>query len=58
MGNVYRNKRIVVTAGDERIFTRKRNVLAPGEMETVILKPDALAKIGNAEEIIVKLEDC
>ena len=58
VGNVYRNKRIVVTAGDERIFTRKRNVLAPGEMETVILKPDALAKIGNAEEIIVKLEDC
>ena len=57
VGNVYTNKRIVVYAGETKIFSRKRNVLAPGEMETVNLKCQALLDCPEAEEIIVKLED-
>ena len=57
VGNVYTNKRIVVYAGEKQIFSRKRNVLAPGEMETVNLKSKLLLECPEAEEIIVKLEE-
>ena len=57
VGNVYTNKRIVVYAGETKIFSRKRNVLAPGEMETVNLKSKLLLECPEAEEIIVKLEE-
>ncbi len=57
VGNVYTNKRIVVYAGDKAIFSRKRNVLAPGEMETVNLKSGLLLDCPEADSITVKLED-
>lgn len=57
VGNVYTNKRIVVYAGDKAIFSRKRNVLAPGEMETVNLKSRLLLECPEADSITVKLED-
>ena len=57
VGNVYTNKRIVVYAGDKAIFSRKRNVLAPGEMETVNLKSGLLLECPEADSITVKLED-
>ena len=57
VGNVYTNKRVVVYAGETKIFSRKRNVLAPGEMETVNLKCQALLDCPDANEITVKLED-
>ena len=57
VGDVYTNKRIVVYAGETKIFSRKRNVLAPGEMETVNLKCQALLDCPDANEMTVKLED-
>ncbi len=57
VGGVYTNKRIVVLAGDKQIFSRRRNVLAPGEMETVSLKTDLLLECPEAASITVKLED-
>ena len=57
VGGVYTNKRIVVLAGDKVIFKRKRNVLAPGEMETVNLKTNELLACPEADSITVKLED-
>ena len=57
VGAVYQNKRIVIYAGDKQIFTKKRNVLAPGEMETVNLKSKLLLDCPEADEITVTLED-
>ena len=57
VGAVYQNKRIVIYAGNKSIFTKKRNVLAPGEMETVNLKSKLLLDCPEADEIIVTLED-
>lgn len=57
VANVYQNKRIVVYAGDQSIYTRKRNVLAPGEMETVQLKAQLLLDHPEAESITVTLEE-
>ena len=57
VGSVYQNKRIVIYAGQKQIFTRKRNVLAPGEMETVNLKSSLLLDCPEADDITVTLED-
>ena len=57
VGAVYQNKRIVIYAGDKQIFTKKRNVLAPGEMETVNLKSKLLLDCPEANDITVTLED-
>ena len=39
------------------IYSRRRNVLAPGEMETVNLKSKLLLDCPDANDITVKLED-
>lgn len=57
VGGVYKNKRIVVMAGQQQIFSRKRPVLAPGEMETVQLKAQLILDAPEAGEITVRLED-
>ena len=57
VANVYKNKKIVVYAGDEVIFSRKRPVLAPGEMETVLLKAAALKAHPEIDHITVTLEE-
>ena len=57
VANVYKNKKIVVYAGDEVIFSRKRPVLAPGEMETVLLKAKALKAHPEIDHITVTLEE-
>ena len=57
VGNVYKNKKIAVYAGDTCIFSRKRPVLAPGEMETVQLKTQLLLDQPEADHITVTLEE-
>ena len=57
VGNVYQNKKVAVYAGDACIFSRKRPVLAPGEMETVILKTSLLTDHPEADGITVTLEE-
>ena len=43
--------------GDEVIFSRKRPVLAPGEMETVLLKAKVLKEHSDVDHITVTLEE-
>ena len=57
VGNVYKNKKVAVYAGDTCIFSRKRPVLAPGEMETVQLKAQLLLDHPEADHITVTLEE-
>lgn len=57
VGNVYHNKKIAVYAGDTCLFSRKRPVLAPGEMENVVLKSRQLLEHLEADHITVTLEE-
>ena len=57
VGNVYKNKKVVVYAGDTAIFSRKRPVLAPGEMEDVIIKTKQLLDHPEVDHITVTLEE-
>lgn len=57
VGNVYKNVFISVYLGSERILHRKRPVVAPGEMEQVILKKSDLAARPEVTEITIRLEE-
>ena len=57
VANEYRDRYVSVYLDDERIQHRKKRVMAPGEMEQVVLKrADLLAREGLSQ-ITVKLEE-
>ena len=57
VGNVYRGKALAVYAGGECIWRRKRPVLAPCEMETIVIKGPALDKLPGCGGLTVTLEE-
>lgn len=55
--NVYRDRYVSVYVGNERIAHRKKRVMAPGEMEEVVLKKaDLLARPG-ATHVVITVEE-
>jgi len=54
---LYKDKFISVYAGDERIIHKKKKILAPGEMEEVLLEKAKLKAIDGLSGIIVCLEE-
>lgn len=57
VGAVYKNCYISVYLGDERVLHRKRPVMAPGEMEEILLKKSRLQEHPGLTDITVKIED-
>ena len=57
VGGVFKNSYISVYLNDERVQHRKKQVMAPGEMEQVILKKKDLEAYEGLETITVKIEE-
>lgn len=57
VGAVYKNCYISAYLNDERIIHRKRQIMAPGEMEEIKLKKDQLSGFDGLENITVKIEE-
>lgn len=57
VGAVYKNCYISAYLNDERIIHRKRQIMAPGEMEEIKLKKEQLAGFDGLENITVKIEE-
>ncbi len=57
VGQVFKNCAIATYFGDELISKRKRPVMAPGEMEQVILKKSQLAEYPDIANITIKIEE-
>ena len=55
--NNYRDRYVSVYFGDERVMHIKKRVLAPGEMEQVVLTKEKLLSYADMKEITIKLED-
>lgn len=55
VGNVYRDAKIEVSCNGQVIRSQKKQILAPGEMEQVILKKSELEAIDNLGEIIISI---
>lgn len=55
--NVYKNKNIAIWVDDELLSKKKKQMLAPGEMEEVILTKKQMIPYAKAKQITVRLED-
>ena len=56
VGNVYQNCYISVYFDEERVLHRKRQIVAPGEMEEIKLSKEELLKYPNLDTITIKIE--
>lgn len=56
VADVYRDRSISVYLDEVRVQARKKKVLAPGEMEQVILKKEDLQKYPDLKEIVICTE--
>lgn len=57
VGNVYKNCYVSAYLGDERVIHRKRQIVAPGEMEEIKLTKEQLSQDADLQEITVKIEE-
>lgn len=57
VGQIYKNCGIATYFGDERISFRKRPVMAPGEMESVVLTKEQLTNCPDLEQITICIEE-
>lgn len=56
VNNVYKNTRLVVLAGDEEIYSKKKQIVTPGEMESVILNKEMIEKAQKSDKLEVMLK--
>lgn len=56
VGAIYKNQYLSVYFGEERVQHRKKQVMAPGEMEQVVLKKEDLLHM-QADRIVIKTEE-
>ncbi len=56
VGGVYKDSGLSVYFGGERVTHLKKRILTPGEMETVIVKPETFEKYPDCKEITIKVE--
>ncbi len=57
VGQVYKNAKTIVKYNGETIISKKRPRLAPGEMESVIIKNDMLKKFAEGGVIEISVEE-
>lgn len=57
VGGVFKNRYVAVYLDDERIYHKKRPIMAPGEMEQVKLDKEKLAQYPDLKTITIKLEE-
>lgn len=56
VADVYRDRWVSAYCGGERIYHKKRRIMAPGEMEQISLEREALRRCPEAKEILVCTE--
>ena len=57
VGDVFKNKAIAVYFDDQLISKKKRQVMAPGEMEQVILRKKKLEEYPETKKITIRIEE-
>ena len=53
---VFRNCRIVLYSGDQRILQKKKPIISPGEMEEIRISKDKLLQCSGQRQITLKIE--
>ena len=55
VGNVFKNVRLVVEADGEEIYSKKKQIVTPGEMESIVLNEDQIGKAVKCKMLRVAL---
>ncbi len=55
VSNVYKNTYLELSCDDEIIYSKKKQILTPGEMQSIDLKPEEVKKLREAKNIKVYL---
>ena len=55
VANAYKNVEIAVMLDGEKIVSRRKPIVTPGEMETIVLKPELVAKVKQGTKLEVTL---
>lgn len=56
VGDVYKNSFVSVYFDDERVMHNQKRIIAPGEMEQIILRKSQLQEHAGLKKITVKIE--
>ena len=57
VGAVYKNAYISLYCNEARIVHRKRSILAPGEMEEIVITKEKLEAIPDLKKVTIKIEE-
>ena len=55
VGNVFKNVEIRVSVDGEKLFSKRKQIVTPGEMETINLKSELVEKLKQGKEVTVEL---
>ena len=55
VANAFKNVEIAVLLDGEKIVSRRKQIVTPGEMETIVLKPELVAKVKQGHKLEVTL---
>ncbi|MBR1742455.1 MAG: FAD-dependent oxidoreductase, partial [Lachnospiraceae bacterium] len=56
VGQVFRDSTITMYFGEEKVLKRKKQIMAPGEMEQVTIQKEKLSDFPDISEITIKIE--
>ncbi|QUI22690.1 FAD-dependent oxidoreductase [Vallitalea pronyensis] len=54
--DVVKKAKVVVTSGDDEIYSKKRPKVAPGEMESIPLTEKLMAQIKSGKDLVIRIE--
>jgi hypothetical protein len=57
VGQIFKDQSICVYFDDERVMKNKKKIMAPGEMEQVVLKKDTILSYPDLKKIVIKIEE-
>lgn len=57
VANVFKNKRLVADLDGEEIISKKKQIVTPGEMESVVLTAEQVKKIQSGKTLTLRLAD-
>lgn len=57
VGDVMQNRKVVLYLDGEQVFSKKRHVMAPGEMEEIVLTEKVLKKHPQLKTVEIKVEE-
>lgn len=57
VANVFKNKRLVADLDGEEVISKKKQIVTPGEMESVVLTAEQVKKIQSGKTLTLRLAD-